>query len=176
MPKSTSIQTVLLSAAAVAALFTGLGWLAYSEGWIHFSAPSGASSEDRLASRQKKESEENITFLCEANYSVPTNGLEGPNKVYKEMMAAGLDYKNKAGWYQGIFSISESRKGALVLQGDKAVVSRPAMFERFGVMVTSEQFTLNRSTGEFTQSLTIKDGRKIEVIHGYCGKLTKAPF
>jgi ATP-dependent exoDNAse (exonuclease V) beta subunit len=43
-------------------------------------------------------------------------------------------------------------------------------------MVTSEQFTLNRSTGEFTQSLTIKDGRKIEIIHGYCGKLTKAPF
>jgi hypothetical protein len=176
MPKSTSIQTVLISAAAVAALFSGLGWLAYSEGWIQFNAPSGPSSEDRLASSQKGESEENITFLCEANYSVPTNGLEGPNKVYKEMMAAGLDYKNKAGWYQGIFSISESRKGAMVLQGDKAVVSRPAMFERFGVMVTSEQFTLNRSTGEFTQSLTIKDGRKIEIIHGYCGKLTKAPF
>jgi hypothetical protein len=176
MPKSTSIQTVLISAAAVAALFSGLGWLAYSEGWIHFNAPSGPSSEDRLASSTKSESEENITFLCEANYSVPTNGLDGPNKVYKEMMAAGLDYKNKAGWYQGIFSISESRKGAMVVQGDKAVVSRPAMFERFGVMVTSEQFTLNRSTGEFTQSLTIKDGRKIEVIHGYCGKLTKAPF
>ena len=176
MPKSTSIQTVLISAAAVAALFSGLGWLAYSEGWIHFNAPSGLSSEDRLASGQKSESEENITFLCEANYSVPTNGLDGPNKVYKEMMAAGLDYKNKAGWYQGNFSISESRKGALVLQGDKAVVSRPAMFERFGVMVTSEQFTLNRSTGEFTQSLTVKDGRKIEIIHGYCGKLTKAPF
>lgn len=176
MPKSTSIQTVLISAAAVAALFSGLGWLAYSEGWIHFNTPSEPSSEDRLASSKHNESEENITFLCEANYSVPTNGLDGPNKDYKEMMAAGLDYKNKAGWYQGIFSISESRKGALVLQGDKAVVSRPAMFERFGVMVTSEQFTLNRSTGEFTQSLTIKDGRKIEIIHGYCGKLTKAPF
>jgi hypothetical protein len=176
MPKPTSIQTVLISAAAVAAVFTGLGWLAYSEGWIHVGAPSAMSSEDRLASGKKSEADENITFLCEANYSVPTNGLEGPNKVYKEMLAAGLDYKNKAGWYQGTFSISESRKGALVLQGNKAVVSRPAMFERFGVMVTSEQFILDRSTGEFTQSLTIKDGRKIEIIHGYCGKLTKAPF
>jgi hypothetical protein len=176
MPKSTSIQTALISAAAVAALFTGLGWLAYSEGWVHLNAPSGPTSEDRLSSGPKTVADENITFLCDATYSVPTNGLEGPNKVYKEMMAAGLDYKNKAGWYQGTFSISESRKGALVVQGDKAVVSRPAMFERFGAMITSEQFTLNRSTGEFTQSLTIKDGRKIEIVHGYCGKLTKAPF
>lgn len=176
MPKSTSIKTVLISAAAVAALFSGLGWVAYSEGWIQFTPPSGPSGEDRLTFTKKSDSEENITFLCEANYSVPTNGLEGPNKVYKEMMAAGLDYKNKAGWYQGIFSISESRKGALVLQGNKALVSRPAMFERFGVMVTGEQFTLDRTTGEFNQSLTIKDGRKIEIIHGYCGKLTKAPF
>jgi len=176
MPKSTSVQTVLISAAAVAVLFSGLGWLAYSEGWIQFNAPSGQSGEDRLTSSKKSELEENITFLCEANYSVPTNGLEGPNKVYKEMIAAGLDYKNKAGWYQGNYSISESRKGALVLQGNKAFVSRPAMFERFGVMVTSEQFTLDRTTGEFNQSLTIKDGRKIEIVHGYCGKLTKAPF
>jgi hypothetical protein len=176
MPKSTSVQTVLISAAAVAALFSGLGWLAYSEGWIHFKAPSGQSGEERLTSKKVSELDENITFLCEANYSIPTNGLEGPNKVYKEMIAAGLDYKNKAGWYQGNYSISESRKGALVLQGNKAFVSRPAMFERFGVMITSEQFTLDRTTGEFNQSLTIKDGKKIEIIHGYCGKLTKAPF
>jgi hypothetical protein len=176
MPKSTSIQTALISAATVAALFSGLGWMAYSEGWVQFTPPSGQTGEDRLTSSKKIDLEENITFLCEANYSIPTNGLEGPNKVYKEMMAAGLDYKNKAGWYQGNFSISESRKGALIVQGNKALVSRPAMFERFGVMVTSEQFTLDRTTGEFTQSLTIKDGRKIELIHGYCGKLTKAPF
>jgi len=176
MSKSSTLQTVLISSTVVAALFTGLGWLALNEGWISLSSSSGQSGEERLTSKKVSESDENITFLCEANYSVPTNGLEGPNKVYKEMMAAGLDYKNKAGWYQGNFSISESRKGALVVQGNKALVSRPAMFERFGVMVTSEQFTIDRTTGEFNQSLTIKDGRKIELIHGYCGKLTKAPF
>lgn len=176
MPKSSSGSTIFIAVIVVSALFLGLGWLAYTSGWIQINYSLGASAEDKLTSSKRSETEDNVTFLCDANYSVPTNGLDGPNKVYKEMLAAGLDYKNKAGWYQGTFSISESRKGALVLQGNKAIVSRPAMFERFGTMVTSEQFTLDRTNGEFSQSLTIKDGRKIEIIHGYCGKLTKAPF
>ena len=107
---------------------------------------------------------------------MPIAELEGPIKKHTEMIAAGLDYKNKAGWYQGEFSISESRKGKLVMQGTKAVVTRPAMFERFGVMITGEQFTLERSTGEFVQTLTIRDGRKVDLIRGYCGKLIRAPF
>ena len=55
-------------------------------------------------------------------------------------------------------------------------VRRPAMFQRFGVMVTGEEFTLNRATGEFRQSLNLQDGRTLELMSGYCGKFAKAPF
>ncbi len=92
------------------------------------------------------------------------------------MLLGGLDFDNKTGWYQGQFAISETRKGSLTQEGSVARVSRPALFERFGVMVTGEQFTLDRTTGEFLQSLTLNDNRKIDLIKGYCGKLTKAPF
>lgn len=175
MTKSSSIRAVVASVVAVSAVFVATAWIAYAEGWIEFKTRP-QSGDERLKTGKVVEAEDNITFLCDANYSVPTNGIEGPYKEYKEMLAAGLDYKNQAGWYQGTFSISESRKGALVMRGNKATVTRPAMFERFGTMVTSEQFTLDRATGEFHQSLTLKDGRKIEIVKGYCGKLTKAPF
>ena len=176
MTKPSSSRAVLITVVVVGAVVVATAWIAYAAGWIHFKAPSSQSADELLKSGKAGDAEDNITFLCDANYSVPTNGLEGPNKEYKEMLAAGLDYKNMAGWYQGTFSISESRKGALVVKGNKATVSRPAMFERFGTMITSEQFTLDLATGEFKQSLTLKDGRKLEIVKGYCGKLTKAPF
>ena len=55
-------------------------------------------------------------------------------------------------------------------------MSRPALFERYGAMITGEQFTLRRSNGEFVQSLSLLDGRKFDLIKGYCGTLTKAPL
>lgn len=176
MKRDDTIRTALISVLVVTTVFVAAGALAYASGWIGFNKSAQQSAEERLKAEKVKRSEEDITLICEANYSMPGNDLVAPPKVYKELAAAGLDYKNMAGWYQGVFSISESRKGALVVKGNKAMVSRPAMFERFGTMVTSEQFTLDRDTGEFLQSLTIKDGRKIQIVKGYCGKLTKAPF
>ncbi len=174
--KKGTLHTALIAALVVTAAFVAAGTLAYASGWIGFNKSPSQSAEERLEAEKVRRAEEDITLICEANYTMPGNDLDAPPKVYKEMVAAGLDYKNMAGWYQGVFSISESRKGALAVKGNKAIVSRPAMFERFGTMVTSEQFTLDRDTGEFLQSLTIKDGRKIEIVKGYCGKLTKAPF
>ena len=46
----------------------------------------------------------------------------------------------------------------------------------FGVMVAGEAFSLNRETGEFRQSLTLQDGRTLELMWGYCGRFAKAPF
>ncbi|MEI7535774.1 MAG: hypothetical protein WCJ76_01115 [Comamonadaceae bacterium] len=176
MQKNNSLRIALISVIGVTAVFIATGWMAYAIGWIGFKGSAAQSADERLKAEKTKHSDEDITLICEANYTMPGDDLDAPPKVYKEMMAAGLDYKNKAGWYQGVFSISESRKGAMVVKGSRATVSRPAMFERFGTMVTGEQFTLDRSTGAFLQSLTIKDGRKIEIVKGYCGKMTKAPF
>jgi hypothetical protein len=55
-------------------------------------------------------------------------------------------------------------------------VRRPALFPRFGVMVAGEEFTVNRSTGEFRQWLNLQDGRTLELMSGYCGRFAKAPF
>jgi hypothetical protein len=176
MSKPSSGKSVSIAIAAVTVVFSAVAGLAYFQGWIHINSPASRSAEEQLKSDQQKVASEEITFICDANYSMPVNGLDAPTKAYKEMLAAGLDYKNMVGWYQGNFSISESRKGVMVVKGSKAIVSRPAMFERFGTMVTSEQFTLDRETGEFVESLTFKDGRKVDIIKGYCGKLTKAPY
>lgn len=177
MPKLTTGRLASITVLSVTAIFAVVGYLAYAQGWVQFKTPTAKSVDEQLQANEKKsDDEDGVTFICEAKYTMPINDLDGPTKKHTEMIAAGLDYKNMTGWYQGEFSISESRKGKLVMQGSKALVSRPAMFERFGVMVTSEQFTLDRATGEFLQSLSFKDGRKVEFIKGFCGKLTKAPF
>ncbi len=176
MPKLATGPIAAITAVSVTAIFLVFGYLAYAQGWLQFSAHADKSADEQLLANEKKSDDDGVNFICEAKYSMPIAELEGPIKKHTEMIAAGLDYKNKAGWYQGEFSISESRKGKLVMQGTKAVVTRPAMFERFGVMITGEQFTLERSTGEFVQTLTIRDGRKVDLIRGYCGKLIRAPF
>jgi hypothetical protein len=81
-----------------------------------------------------------------------------------------------SGWYQGRLSISESRAGVLSVQGNKFVVSRPAMFQRFGVSINKEEFTVDRTTGAFEQSLGITDGRTVKLIRGTCAKVIKPPF
>jgi hypothetical protein len=55
-------------------------------------------------------------------------------------------------------------------------VSRPALFERYGSMITAEEFTLDRASGIFEQSVTLSDKRRIILINAYCGMLIKAPF
>ncbi len=89
---------------------------------------------------------------------------------------AQIDFEKKSGWYQGKISISEGRAGTLQLMGTRLKIYRPAMFQRFGVMITGEEFVLDRKTGSFTQYLSINDGRKIKLIKGTCAKVIKPPF
>ena len=107
---------------------------------------------------------------------MPQRNLTSEPKVYSDFLVVGLDQLAKSGWYQGEFSISESRKGALRMDGTKAIVSRPAMFERFGQMITQEEFSLDLSDGMFVQTLTFRDGARRHVIKGVCSKYAKAPF
>ena len=62
------------------------------------------------------------------------------------------------------------------MEGGKAIVSRPAMYERFGKMITQEEFSLDLKDGSFVQTLTFKDGTRRHMIKGICAKYSKAPF
>lgn len=92
------------------------------------------------------------------------------------MAMAQVDFDKASGWYQGRIAISESRAGNLVVAGNKFKVSRPAMFERFGVKITREEFVIDRTTGEFTQILNLQDGRNVTLIRGTCARVIKPAF
>ncbi len=178
MRKPSTVCAVLLGILVTIAVFALASWVTYEQGRSDFSLPGSAPATLHApAAAQKNAADTQITFICgDATHSLPVNGFDAPPKVYKETLLGGLDFDSKTGWYLGQFALSETRKGALTQEGSKARVSRPALFERYGTMVTGEQFTLDRATGEFLQSLTLKDGRRFDLIKGYCGKLTKAPF
>ena len=89
---------------------------------------------------------------------------------------AQIDFEKKSGWYQGKIAISESRSGTLQLMGTRLKIYRPAMFQRFGVMISGEEFVVDRKTGSFVQSLSLNDGRNIKLIKGTCAKVIKPPF
>jgi hypothetical protein len=89
---------------------------------------------------------------------------------------AQVDFEKNSGWYQGRIAISESRAGTLSLMGTKLKIYRPAMFQRFGVMITGEEFVVDRKTGSFAQSLSLQDGRTVKLIKGTCAKVIKPPF
>lgn len=89
---------------------------------------------------------------------------------------AQIDFEKNSGWYQGKIAISESRAGTLNLMGTRLKIYRPAMFQRFGVMITGEEFVLDRKTGAFAQSLSLQDGRTVQLIKGTCAKVIKPPF
>ena len=89
---------------------------------------------------------------------------------------AQIDFDKKSGWYQGRLSISEGRAGNLTVSGSRLIVSRPAMFQRFGVTISKEEFVVDRSSGAFTQTISTQDGRNINLIRGTCAKVDKPPF
>jgi hypothetical protein len=118
-----------------------------------------------------------IDLICELHLDIEGQlalGIQGnePPRV----TIAQIDLDKSAGWYQGKLSISESRAGVVTVQGNKFVVSRPAMFQRFGVSINKEEFTVDRTTGTFEQSLGITDGRTVKLIRGTCAKVIKPPF
>ena len=89
---------------------------------------------------------------------------------------AQIGCERKSGGCQGKVAISESRAGTLNLMGTRMKIYRPAMFQRFGVMITGEEFVVDRKTGSFVQSLSLQDGRTVKLIKGTCAKVIKPPF
>ena len=117
-----------------------------------------------------------LDLICDLKVNMPQSDLSSPRQSYTQIVIANIDFANLSGWYQGQFAISESRKGSVTMEGSVLHVRRPALFPRFGVMISGEEFTINRATGAFLQNISIQDGRTIELMSGFCGKYTKAPF
>ena len=176
MKKPSTVCMVLLGALTVIAVFAVWSWIGYAQGQADISLPVSSAAAACSPATAQKASAKEFTMVCEVTLTLPVKGFDAPSVSYTELLLAGVDLDNKTGWYQGQFALSDTRKGTLTQQGGKITVSRPALFERYGAMITGEQFTLKRSSGEFVQTLSLQDGRKFDLIKGYCGKLTKAPL
>jgi hypothetical protein len=176
MKKQSSMGAVLAAVVITLVIAALTGWGLVALGVLHLSPSKADSREGELEAGADKLGKKGGQFVCEVTVSTPQGALNSEPKVYQDMLVAGLDPEAGAGWYQGEYSITESRKGAFKMEGTKAFVSRPAMFERFGQMVTQEDFTIDLTDGAFVQTLTFKDGTRRHMIKGVCAKFIKAPF
>ena len=176
MKKKSSLGAVLAAVVITLIIAVLTGWGLVALGVLHLSPSSPVKRDGELESASDKLGKTGGQFVCEVTVSTPQGALNSEPKVYQDTLVAGLDPEAASGWYQGEYSITESRKGALKMEGTKAFVSRPAMFERFGQMVTQEEFTIDLTDGAFVQTLTFKDGTRRHMIKGVCAKFIKAPF
>ena len=163
--------------AALLAVFGLSAWFGYDSFGGNVLSSLVSPIEEKPQEHSKKESDRIFNLICDGTNALPANGFDAPPRMLNKTFVAGIDLDEKTGWYQGQIALSETRKGTLAVnQSGDIVVSRPALFERYGAMITAEQFTLNRVTGEFIQSVTLSDKRSIVMIKAYCGKLIKPPF
>ena len=162
---------------ALLAVFGLSAWFAYDSFGGNVLSSLVSPIENKPQEHSRKESDRIFNLICDGTHAFPANGFDAPPRILNQTFVAGINLDDKTGWYQGQLAISETRKGTLaVSQSGDIVVSRPALFERYGAMITGEQFTLNRVTGEFNQSVTLSDKRSIVMIKAYCGKMIKPPF
>jgi hypothetical protein len=160
--------------ASVGALVMGGVW-----GLVHVMAePGGPSADSQMSTSLTPGANKGVMdLICELELDL--NGqlkLGITDKEPTRITMAQIDFEKNSGWYQGKIAISESRAGTLTLIGTRLKIYRPAMFQRFGVMITGEEFVVDRKTGSFVQSLNLNDGRNVKLIKGTCAKVIKPPF
>lgn len=172
MQKFPDRQLALLIAALMGLFFMALAWLTYALGVWEFKTSDSGDVKGSLANAADPE----IMLICEGTYSVPVDGFNAPLRNTTKTFVAGLDFDTGSGWYAGDFVLQEERKGNVSKRDGKVVVSRPALFERHGAMVEGEEFTLDRRTGEFIETLSLGQGRKLTLIKAHCARMVKPPF
>lgn len=147
-------------------------------GLVHvMGSTSSPAAELAIDSRMPGGSKGVMDLICELELDLDgqlTLGIK-ENEPSRITMAQ-VDFEKKSGWYQGKIAISESRAGSLTLMGTRLKIYRPAMFQRFGVMIAGEDFVIDRKTGSFVQSLSLQDGRTVKLIKGTCAQVIKPPF
>ncbi len=135
-------------------------------------APMPSTAATRPADNAKV-----LDLICELHLDLDGQmalGIQGNEPA--RITLAQIDLEKMSGWYQGRIAISESRGGTVTTQGNKLIVTRPAMFQRFGTTINKEAFSVDRSTGQFIQTLGLQDGREVNLIKGTCAKVIKPPF
>jgi hypothetical protein len=141
------------------------------------SQPTDAPTSAAAVNSVKASTTGALDMICELRLDLDGQLALGITANEPSRMAmAQVDFDKASGWYQGRIAISESRAGNLTVVGSKLKVSRPAMFERFGVKITREEFVIDRATGDFQQSLTLQDGRNVVLIRGTCARVIKPAF
>ena len=160
--------------ASVGALVMGGVW-----GLVHVMAePGGPSADSQMTTSLTPGANKGVMdLICELELDL--NGqlkLGITDKEPSRITMAQIDFEKNSGWYQGKIAISESRSGTLQVMGTRLKVTRPAMFQRFGVMISGEEFVIDRKTGRFVQTLNLSDGQTINLITGTCAQVTKPPF
>ena len=154
--------------AALTATLAGLVWML---------SDSGGGSDPLAAHSPGAKSKGVMDFVCELRLDLEGQmslGIKADEPTRITM--AQVDFDKRSGWYQGRIAISESRGGTLGFVGNKLRVTRPAMFQMFGTMISQEQFTIDRSTGAFEQQLTVSEGKVVTLIKGTCAQVIKPPF
>ena len=134
-------------------------------------------SQEPASLRETRHNKGVMDLICELQLDLDGQlalGITGAEPARMSMVQ--IDFDKTSGWYQGRIAISEGRAGNLTVLANRLVVSRPAMFQKFGVMISREEFSVDRSTGAFVQSLTLNDGRTIALIKGTCAQVHKPPF
>jgi hypothetical protein len=147
-------------------------------GLVHLMADNSNRSSELVAAQSMPGGNKGVMdLICELELDLDGQLALGIKENEPARVAmAQIDFEQKSGWYQGRISISESRAGTLTLMGTRVKVYRPAMFQRFGVMISGEEFVVDRKTGRFEQSLSLSDGRTVKLIKGTCAQVIKPPF
>jgi hypothetical protein len=147
-------------------------------GLVHLLGDNSNPASDMTASQRMPGGNKGVMdLICELELDLDGQLALGIKENEPSRVAmAQIDFEKKSGWYQGRIAISESRAGTLTLMGTRVKVYRPAMFQRFGVMISGEEFVLDRKTGRFEQSLSLSDGRTVKLIKGTCAQVNKPPF
>lgn len=158
--------------ASLGAMVMGGVW-----GLFHVMGEPTTSAESSIQTVTPGANKGVMDLICELELDL--NGqlkLGITDKEPTRITMAQIDFEKNSGWYQGKIAISEGRAGTLQLMGTRLKVTRPAMFQRFGVMISGEDFVIDRKTGRFVQSLTLSDGQVVTLITGTCAQVTKPPF
>lgn len=145
-------------------------------GMVLIAQMTGLISLDMNGKKPAYQSKGKLDVVCDLEVSRPNDNLSQPLETTRLTMPAQFDFEENTGWYTGEYAISMNRKGTLQVQDDLLKVSRPAMFKRYGLIVTGEHFTLNRKNGEFKQWLDIEGDKHLDLITGRCKRTTNAPF
>ena len=163
-----------LSGVAIGGLVTAAGFGLY----IALQGEGSRSPEPaREAAARSRAPAARLDLICELR--LDNKGLVELGVTLNEpphVVVGQIDFEKFSGWYQGTLAIAEGRAGTLSVQGNRLKVSRPAMFQRFGVTITGEEFIIDRSSGDFESILSLKDGRNVTLIRGSCAAVDKAPF